>query len=71
MQLNHCVNAAINLPVALFMTASGMPPTALDDTPEAAEEEWVSEEEIVVGPAAEVLPLVRGVAALRHMHSSN
>jgi hypothetical protein len=70
MHLNHCVNAAISLPVALFITASGIPLAAPDTRPEAVEEARESEEDGITEPADE-LPLVRGVAALRQTHSSN
>jgi hypothetical protein len=70
MQLNHCVNAAISLPVALFITASGIPPAPPVTGPDAVGEARESEEDGIAEPA-DVLPLVRGVAALRQMHSSN
>ena len=71
MQLNHCVNADISLPVALVVTASGMPPTPPVAKPEAAGGERGSEKEGIIGAAAEEFPLAREMAALRQTHSSN
>jgi hypothetical protein len=74
MQLNHCVKAAINLPVALFTTASGIPPIPFrsDAAPEAAEEvKAPSGNGARARSAEDVMPTLRAEVALRHMHSSN
>ena len=74
MQLNHCVKAAISLPVALFTTASGIPPIPFPSTAalEEAEEETASLEDASRAESAgDGVPLLRGVTALRHTHSSN
>lgn len=75
MALNHSEKAAMSLPVALFTTAAGMPPISTSppaDEPVAADGGRVSsKEEGKVGSETGALLLLRGMVALRQMHSSN
>ena len=75
MLLNHCVNAAINRPVALFTTAAGIPPPHTSPTevwPDAAVGGWgASELGTSVASESAALPSDLGVAALRLMHSNS
>lgn len=73
MALNHSEKAAMSLPVALFTTAAGIPPTSTSPPADEPADggEVSSKEEGKAGSVTGALLLLRGMVALRQMHSSN